>query len=301
MREPIVHAKAGREPRPAILSMLEDIRIRIASPYAPTPTSIDNRLFVLDLSQYEDVAMEAIKAFLDPRVQALIIRIGGSASVRDTKFELFWNLAREFKIPRSIYTYNWPGWMVDQHIRNFMESVELWTPGDLGEGPIWVDVECHADKSRVDVSNHSIDYITGLERETGKIIGWYSAEWFLNGYMQEQAWMREKLAWWAAWLYNQPREHPGPVSHPAISNENMVMHQTGSNCDARLFDGSSRVDTDRWQAPVEKFYELYGAEPPTPPQPGDLEEQMQQNTADIASLYERVIIIDEHLRTYDDR
>ncbi len=300
MREPIVHAKAGRTPRSTILSLLEDVRIRIASPYAPTPTSIDSRLFVLDLSQYEDVAMAAIKAFLDPRVQALIIRIGGSASVRDKKFELFWNLAREFKIPRSIYTYNWPGWTVDQHIRNFMESVELWTPGDLGEGPIWLDAECHAGKSKKEVSNHTNGYRQELVRETGKIVGVYTGEWFINQFMEVQDWFEEILAWLAAWLVNQPREHPGPVGHPAIPYANVMLHQTGSNCDARLFNGSSRVDTDRWQAPVEKFYELYGAEPPTPPQPGGLEEQVLKNTADIASLYERVNILNEWIRSYDD-
>jgi len=303
MKEPIrIHAQAGREPRPLVLGLLDGIRLRIATPYAPTPSAIDSRFFLLDLSQYENVEMAAVKAFLDPRVKAVIIRIGGSASVRDTKFQLFWNLARELKMKRAMYTYNWPGWTVSAHVQNFMESVELWTPGDLGEGPIWVDVECHADKTRKQVSDHSIGYIKALEQETGKIIGWYSADWFLNGYMEQQSWMADKWAWWAQWLSNQPREHPGPVYHPSIiPDEKVVIHQTGSNCDARLFGGSSRVDTDRWQAPVEKFYELFGEdeEPPVPPQPGDLEERVNKNTSDIEALYERVNVIDEFLRSYN--
>ena len=300
MKEFQAHANAGYEPRPLVIRWFDDIRAMLAEPYAPTTT--DPRLFMLDLSQYNTVNMATIAAFANPEVKAVIIRIGGSASVRDTKFELYWNLAKELDMRRSIYTYNWPGWSVDAHVRNFMETVELWTPGDLGEGPIWLDVECHADKTRAEISNNTIGIMTELALETGKIIGRYSADWFLNGYMELQDWMKEKYAWWAQWLSNQPTEHPGPVYHnPFIPNEKVIIHQTGSNCDAQLFGGIGRGDTDRWESTEDKFYELYGGEPPAPPPPGDLEEQVKRNTNDIEELYERLNIIDEWVRSYNER
>lgn len=301
MKEYIAHAQAGLEPRPHILGIFDVIKAAIASPYAPTTT--DPRLFLLDLSQYNIVDMAAIAAFANPEVKAVIIRIGGSASVRDTKFQLFWNLARELKMRRSIYTYNWPGWSVDAHIRNFMETVEDWTPGDLGEGPVWLDVECHADKTRKQISDNTIGVMNGLVRETGKVVGWYSADWFLNGYMELQDWMKDKWAWWAQWLLNQPTEHPGPVLHnPFIPGDKVIIHQTGSNGDAKLFGGTGRVDTDRWTGTEELFYKLFGGEPPAPPPPsGDLEAQVQKNTEGIEELWERVNIIDEYLRSYDEQ
>lgn len=300
MNEIQAHAGAGFERRPHLLGLLDDLRAFLATPYRPSTD--DSRLFLLDLSQYNTVDMNAVKAFLNPEVKAVIIRIGGSASVRDTKFQMYWNLARELEIRRSIYTYNWPGWSVDLHIENFMETVELWTPGDLGEGPIWLDVECHADKSRKEVSDNTIGIMSELVRETGKVVGWYSADWFLNSYMELQDWMKEKWAWWAQWLSNQPNEHPGPVSHnPFIPSDKIVIHQTGSNCDAQLFGGSGRVDTDRWESTQEVFYELFGGEEQEPPPSGDLEEIVRRNTEDIEELWERVNIINDFLRSYDER
>ena len=170
MRERQAIAQAGLAPRPHVLGLLDGLRAQLATPYAPSQT--DDRWFLLDLCQYNDVDMAVIKAFINPQVRAVIIRIGGSASVRDSKFQLFWGLARQLKMKRAIYTYNWPGWTVEAHVRNFIETAELWTPGDLGEGPIWVDVECDAGKTRQEVSDHSISYILALERETAKIVGW---------------------------------------------------------------------------------------------------------------------------------
>lgn len=300
MKEYEARAGAGLEKRYGIRGLIQDIRAALATPYAPTPSAIDGRIFILDLCQYNDVDLRIVNAFLDPKVKAVIIRIGGSASVRDTKFKFFWDLARALEMKRSIYTYNWPGWSVDLHIQNFMECVELWTPGDLGEGPIWVDVECDAGASRSAVSNHSINYISALTNETDKIVGWYSADWFVNGYMEQQDWMKSKYAWWAQWLSNQPSEHPGPVSHVSIIPDSFVVtHQTGSNCDASLFNGIGRVDTDRWTSTEEKFYELYGGEPAPPEPPGDLEEKVMKNTEDIERLVERVNIIDDFLRSYN--
>lgn len=300
MREIQAFANAGIEPRPHILGALDGIRALIAAPYAPTSSAIDKRFFILDLSEFNNVDMRVVSAFADPQVKAVIIRLCGSASVRDTKFKAFWDLARELGMKRSIYMYNYPGYSVDAHISNFMAAAELWTPGDLGEGPIWVDAELHANKTRKQVSDHTIGCISGLASETGKVTGWYSGTWFVDGYMELQDWMKDKWAWWAQWLTNQPKEHPGPVSHPSIIPDGMIaIHQTGSNGNAALFGGSGRVDTDRWQASEDTFYELFGGDPPAPP-PGDLTEQVNRNTQDIAELYERINVIDEWVRSYNE-
>ena len=278
-----IAAGAGFAPKPFVLNALSVIRALAASPYAPTVA--DPRLFMVDVSEFNNISMAALAAYIPTPCKAAIIRIGGSASVRDKRFVEYWTTAKAAGLPRSIYTYNWPGWTVGQHINNFMSSVEDMTPGDLGEGPIWVDVECHADKTKKQVSDHAIGYIEALESETGKEVGWYSANWFVNGYMEIQDWMADKWAWWAQWLLNQPKEDPGPVQFPSIiPMSKRVIHQTGSNGNARLFGGTGRIDTDRWLASDELFNQLF--DQPTQPQPpnGDLEEQVKLNTANIAAL-----------------
>ena len=288
MNEPIVRAQAGRPPAGIIRRALGLLEAFVTYPYAPNPN--DARRFGYDPNQYVTIDAQALADYEIPAEFALI-RIGGSASVRDTKFKHYWATAKAAKTPRSIYTYTWPGWTVSQHIENFMASVELWTPGDLGEGPIWVDVETHAGKSRRHVSLHAYDYIRSLESETGKVVGAYSAKWFIDGYMEPQDWMKEIL-WWLA-TYATGREHPGP---PAIPNpipvSNVVIHQTGSKCNSALFGGSGTFDTDRWTGSESQFRQLFNIEEPDPPDPdleirlAHLELQVKDNQREIERLSE---------------
>ncbi len=306
MREPRkVAAGAGRDPGRWVRtrSLLDGISILLSTSYQPTPASIDDRYLILDISQFNNIDLNMVKAFANPQVKAMNIRIGGSASVVDTKFEFFWGLAKALKLPRSMYVYNWPGWSVDKHIANLMNMIEDLAGGDLGTGPIWVDAECHADKTKAQVSNHTINFIEAIESELSKVVGWYTGAWFITGFMEQQDWMKEKLAWLAEWLYNQPKEHPGPVylEGLVIPRSVTVEHQTGSNCRASIFGGTGRVDTNRWEASPERFYEVYGADPgPDPePDPSGLVEQVQHNTRQLELQTERLNIIDEYLRSYD--
>ncbi len=260
MNEPIVRASAGYPPgvRARVLGLL---RAFVAYPYAPNPN--DSRKFGVDLSQYNTVNLQALADYEIPCEYAMI-RIGGSASVRDTKFKQYWDAAKAAKIPRSIYTYTWPGWTVDQHIANFMYSAGILTP-DLGEGPIWADIETHPEgKTRKQISDHAIEYIEALESETGKVVGWYSAKWFIDGYMQLQDWMKEKWAWMAHYLTG--REHPGPPAIPSyIPRGKVAIHQTGSKCDSTLFGGSGTFDTDRFELSDAVYAMLFGGSEPDDP------------------------------------
>ena len=85
MIEPIVRAGAGRPPRGVIASALFGaIEAFAVAPYKPNPN--DARKFGVDLSQYNTVNLQALADYVIPAEFALI-RIGGSASVRDTKFK----------------------------------------------------------------------------------------------------------------------------------------------------------------------------------------------------------------------
>jgi hypothetical protein len=305
MREPRrVAAGAGYDPgRYGVSRLLDSISILLASSYLPTVS--DDRFLILDISQFNNIDLAMVKAFADPQVKAMNIRIGGSASVVDTKFEFFWGLAKALDLLRSMYVYNWPGWSVDLHIANLMRMIEDLAGGDLGTGPIWVDAECHAGKTKAQVSNHTINFIEAIERELAKLVGWYTGPWFIKGWMQQQDWMKEKLAWLAEWLYNQPKEHPGPIYLDGliIPRSKAVEHQTGSNCKASIFGGTGRVDTNRWEASPERFAEIYGAElepePEPEPDPPGLAEQVHNNTKQLELHTERLNIIDEFLRSYD--
>ncbi len=300
MREPIVRAGAGRPPRGIGARALNAI-LAFAAPYNPNPN--DARKFGVDLSQYNTVNLQALADYEVPCEYAMI-RIGGSFTVQDTKFKEYWDAAKAAGIPRSIYTYNWPGWTVDQHIRNFMESVERWTPGDLGEGPIWADIETHpAGKTRKQISDHAIQYIEALERETDKVVGWYTGAWFVNGHMQVQDWMIEKWAWLAT--YATGREHPGPVVIPEpIPKWKTVIQQTGSQADAAEVGGSGTYDTDRWEGAESQFEELFSVEPPEPPDPdleirlAHLELRVEKTELEIKRLSERQDKTDEWGESY---
>lgn len=282
-REPRrVAAGAGLAPRPRLASAFFTAAIAITPSYLPSTD--DPRLFMIDLSQYNNVDMYEIANYPLVSCQAVNIRIGGSASVKDTKFLRYWTAAKVEKIPRSIYMYTWPGWTVSQHVSNFMQSVEQWTPGDLGEGPIWVDVETTAGKSRREVSNHAIAVIEALQSETGKEIGWYTGKWFIDGYMEIQDWMADLWAWLAAYWGNNTQEHPGPVPRPSIIPESKVaIHQTGSRCRGSAFGGSGTFDTDRWESTQAAFRQLYRLPPIEPPN-GDLAEQVSANRHAIVQL-----------------
>lgn len=276
MQEPrFVIAQAGIE----IPEFIDKIFFKLSSHAVQsyTPSTTDPRLFFLDIAEFQTIDFAKTALFNNPKVEGFNIRIGGSASVKDKNFAVHWAGAKDYEFKRSIYTYNWPGWTVDQHIRNFIDSVNLYCDSDLGEGPIWVDVECHAEKSRREVSNHAFQYIQALRRETGKVVGWYTGKWFIDGYMEVQDWMLDTLAWLAQWISNQEKEHPGPLTPvSAIKASSIVMHQTGSRCKEELFGGTGYVDTDRVVATTAKYNELYSVETPPLPPPvnGDIEERL---------------------------
>jgi len=232
--------------------------------YLPNPT--DPRPFMLDISHYEaNLNLDMIANFNAPKCHGAIFRMCGSASVKDTAFPHYWPWAKRAGLVHSIYMYNWPGWTVDLHIANFMDSVERYCDGDLGDGPIWVDAECHAEKSRREVSNHTLGCIEAIKRETGKDVGCYSAAWFLDGYMEIQDWMADIPWWWAKWYYNQDSEHPGPANfNDIIPAENRWWHQTGSLCSGKIFGGVDHVDTDRWALSEEEFNRIYKKEEAKP-------------------------------------
>ncbi len=287
MIEPIVRAQAGRPP-PGLARRALDAVVAFALPYKPNPN--DARKFGVDLSHYNTVNLQALADHSIPCEYALI-RIGGSATVTDGKFKMYWDAAKAAGIPRSIYTYNWPGWTVDQHISNFMNSVNRWTPGDLGEGPIWADIETHpAGLTRKQISARAIAYMQALESETGKVVGWYTGAWFVNGHMQAQDWMQDYYAWLAT--YATGREHPGPVVIPdPIPEEMVIIQQTGSQCDASEFGGSGTFDTDRWDGSEAQFRQLFDVQE-SPPDPdveirlAHLELQVRDNQREIERLSE---------------
>ena len=248
-----VRAQAGLPPPRNIFSRV--FRALATQSYLPNPD--DERYFALDISEYESLSIATVAAHMNPIVRAVIVRICGSRSVKDEKFPQHWAAVREYGIPHDLYMYNWPGWTVDSHISNFMDSVERYADGDLGN-IIWVDAECHADKSKREVSNHTWGCVQALERETGKRVGVYSGLWFINGYMEIQDWMSEVPWWMAQWLSGQGGEHPGPPQTiDAIPRENIYWHQTGSRCDESIFGGVDYVDTDRWCLSEEKYEQIY--------------------------------------------
>lgn len=301
MNEPRrIHAQAGRPP-PGLARRALDAIVAFAIPYKPNPN--DARKFGYDPNQYVTIDPQALADYKIP-AEFACIRIGGSKTVKDTKFKFYWDRAKAAKTPRSIYTYNWPGWTVDDHIRNFMESVELWTPGDLGEGPIWADIETHpAGKTIKQISDHAIQYIEALESETGKVVGWYTGAWFVNGHMQVQDWMRDYIAWLAT--YATGREHPGPPVIPFPIPEDMVMiHQTGSKADASEVGGSGTYDTDRWVGTEAQFQQLFGGIVKPPPDPdleirlAHLELRVEKTELEIKQLSKRQDQTDEWGNSY---
>lgn len=284
-----IHAQAGQTPQSTFRRLLSALALQS---YLPNPG--DARYFALDLSQFNNVSIATVAQFTNPIVRNLIIRIGGSATVKDTKFQQYWSQAREFGIPHDMYMYNWPGWTVEQHIINFMDSVEQYADGDLGN-IIWVDAECHADKTKRQVSDNTWGVVEAIKRETGKPVGVYSGLWFINGYMEIQDWMSEVSWWMAQWTGTQSMEHPGPPQTiSAIPRENIYWHQTGSRCQASIFDGTGYVDTDRWCLSENKYKEIY-----------DIVEEEEPIPADwwptYSRLAERVTVIEGNLTKIEAR
>lgn len=259
--EQVARAQAGLPPKTFWQKILDLFFTKIGTQaigsYVPDPN--DPRKFALDLSHFQpNIDLEIVANYV-PKVELCIFRICGSYTVKDNLFPVFWPWAKMLGITKSMYMYNWPGWTVDQHIDNFMDSVEKYCDGDLGDGPIWVDAECHAGKSKREVSNHTWGCVEAIARETGKEVGVYTGNWFLNGYMEKQDWMQDIKWWLAQWYATQPREHPGPpYLIYDIPRANVLWQQTGSRCRPTEFGGTSHIDTDRWEKSDEEFNQIYG-------------------------------------------
>jgi len=266
-----------------------------SKPYIPSST--DSRKLALDLSVFEeDVKLDVVVAYR-PKVEVGIFRIGGSASVKDAMFPVFWPWAKQLGLKHDIYMYTWPGWTVSQHISNFMSLVNTYcADGDLGTGPIWVDIECDAGKTKKEVSDMNYQVIKALQRETGKEIGVYTAQWFVEGYMEKQDWMREVLLWWAQWVYEQGREHPGPIYIPpgTFDRAKALWHQTGSMCKTSEFGGVDYCDTDRWIGTEEQWKQHYGDDI-VPPPPSNLEKRIEIVENDLAIVQDKLIQIKQIL------
>ena len=287
--EPQIRAQAGLQPQSTLRRLLSALAVQS---YLPNPN--DTRYLALDLSQFNTLSLATVSQVTNPVVRSLMIRIGGSATVKDTKFPVFWPLAKELGIPHDIYMYNWPGWTVDQHIRNFMDSVGQHCDGDLGN-IIWVDAECHADKTKRQVSDNTYGVVEAIGRETGKPVGVYSGLWFINGYMEIQDWMSDTKWWLAQWISDQHMEHPGPPQTiSAIPRENILWHQTGSRCQASIYNGTGYVDTDRWCLSENKYKEIYDIVEEEEPIPADWWPTYSQ-------INERVLSIEGRLAEIENR
>lgn len=261
-----VRMQAGRPPRSMMATFLAATTIKS---YVPDPN--DTRKLGFDLSHFEpDMDLRLVHSYV-PNVELCIFRICGSYTVKDTMFPTFWPWAGRIGLPRAMYMYNWPGWSIDRHIANFMDSLEKHCPNnDLGVGAIWVDAECHAGKSKREVSDHTWGCISRLAQETGMRVGWYTGPWFKRSYMEYQDWMDNTYVWEAQWYSDQAREHPGPVDNVFNTPEKYrVWHQTGSRGRANEFGGTSYYDTDRWQRGAAAFNTFHDVtpDPSEPPAP----------------------------------
>lgn len=265
MNEPLmVRAQAGKPPQSVVARLINALAIQS---YVPDPN--DPRKLAFDLSQYEpDLNLALVESYI-PDVALCIFRICGSYTVKDTMFPTFWPWAKRVGLTREMFLYNWPGWTVDQHIGNLMDSIEKYADGYLGKHFIWLDAECHAGKTRREVTDHTFDLLDAVESETGMPVGIYTGPWFLSGYMEKRERMKEIKWWLAQWYSDQASEHPGPPQLVYdIPRENVLWHQTGSRCRAQSFGGTSYLDTDRWELTEAEFEIYYGDDTiPPPPNP----------------------------------
>lgn len=273
-----------------------NVAAQVVAPYLPNPN--DGRRFWIDVSQFNLLDLILMVVYQPVPLEGVIIRQGGSASVKDTKFEFWWNVAKQIpELLQQIYTYNWIGWSVDLHIQNFMESMELYSGGFLGDGEhLWVDAECDSGKTPREVSNHTYQYGSRLVSETGRKWGCYSAPWFTDIKMEPQDWFDIIMWWIARWNYpTQSQEHPGPVIMPMgvngrVSEKKCMLQQTGSNGDEKPFGGSGRYDTDRWYGDDAMWKAEFGEI--TPPDPTSPEERFRIIEEELA----RQDLVDHELR-----
>ena len=267
----------------------------VPSPFAPSP--IDPRYLMLDLSSHQGpIDWDILAAFNEPEVRAVDIRSGGGVDALDTRFVFNWEHAKRVEKPRSAYWYMRGDMGGIVQAEGFLRSFDR-VNGDLGEGPLKLDLERIDGATPHELSTYAWEFIDFIQRRTDKEVWPYSAVWFTDTYMEFQAWFRY-VKWWLAHWYPKEvgKEHPGPPARPAGVSEDQVMeHQTTNFLKGLLFGAtSSAIDGNRWQGDPILFDKAYGLEEESGNGESDLEEQVQQNTEVIHLLADRINVLEDN-------
>jgi GH25 family lysozyme M1 (1,4-beta-N-acetylmuramidase) len=253
------------------------------------PSSTDPRILGADISQNNGLMdFGAYTSYGPPHFEFIIIRSGQSSSSSwdDTEFLRNWQQAKSIGLPRSVYHVLFPALEVEPQVRHFLDLMDK--AGDLGEGPIWLDVELQQSQSKKRISDTALEWLELVRKETNHRAGIYSGKWFTDEYMEPQDWWAEVDWWLATYIWpNQTREHPGPPGLPVgVPLNACKIHQTTSFGDGKLVGaGSQRIDLDRWMGTREEFAQYFGVDQPAPPPPpSDLEARVAANEKSIAEL-----------------
>ncbi len=276
----IVTADAGRPPRNRIAALLADA---LASPFPPSKT--DTRLLGSDWSHFNGlVDIGKHIAYNDGQFRFVVVRSGQGyfSSYDDVEYKNNAFKCDSNEFPWMQYHVLLPNQDVTRQVDHLYDLVN--SLAGIVPAWIWWDVELVNEQSPKRISDATIEAMLQTKQKLGIEVGTYTGEWFSNCCMETQDWFSEIVWWLATWRQNM--EHPGPPGMPETATiDQCMIHQTTSWGDGHLVGMESpRLDLNRWMWSEEKLDEIFGIEPQPPN--GDLEQQVAQNTADIAALTE---------------
>ncbi len=214
---------------------------------------------------------DVLAEYKNPEIDFAVIRVGQSnhSDWDDVQFLRNMAQAKANGIPRMGYHVLFPGRDAKSQAQYVVGMYNR--AGEMPEGPLWWDVELRHSQTAYTISKRTIEAHDEFIRLTNHKCGIYTGAWFTNAYMQTQYWFPRVKWWLATWLYNQPREHPGPPGLPkTVPLTAVQIHQTTSNGDGVLLGNGTdttlkRIDLNRWMGTREEFNELMGIEPEPPP------------------------------------
>ncbi len=281
-------AQAGRP-----TGFMDQVRSLLSANPPFPPSSTDPRILGADISHNNGLMdFAAFTSSGPPDFEFIIIRSGQSSSSNwdDTEFLRNWQQAKSFGLPRSVYHVLFPALQVETQVRHFIQLMDK--AGDLGEGPIWLDVELHQSQSKKHISDSTLGWLELVKKETSQRAGIYSGKWFTDEYMEPQDWWAEVDWWLATYIWpNQTKEHSGPPGLPVgVPLNACKIHQTTSFGDGKLVGaGSTRIDLNRWMGTRQEFIQYFGIEQPMPPPPpNDLVARVTANEKSITELKENL-------------
>ena len=247
----------------------------------------DDRLFGIDVSQYQGVLDWDAIANHSPLVEFVGIRAGISWGYTDKWFSKNWAEAKRVGIIHTAYHVFYPADSPERQVDNFKKTVG----DDIGEFPVTADIELNHGLTPKQYSINLKRYLDLLEAAFGRKPIIYSRATFIDPFVGVDFTKPygNLYLWWMAHYQKAGVEMTDPPNIPKnVDRGNVIIHQNGDKFKA-IGGPSSSMDFNRWLKTTKEFNNLARVETDTEPPLGEEEKIILGMESELDNIIESIM------------